>query len=96
MDVSAPIRASPKQETGPVTTNKKPFSIPARLIVLDVVGTLFVVIGLLALTAGIELLPTSLRFDGYGVAFIIAGVILMLPLIAHVVARVAKGARSDI
>ena len=79
-----------------MTTNKKPFSIPARLIVLDVVGTLFVVIGLLALTAGIELLPTSLRFDGYGVAFIIAGVILMLPLIAHVVARVAKGARSDI
>ncbi len=78
-----------------MTTTDKPLSIPARLIVLDVIGTLFVVIGLLELTAGIELLPAPLRFDGYGFALVVAGIVLMLPLIAHVISRVVKGTRSD-
>lgn len=78
-----------------MTTTEKPFSIPTRLIVLDVVGTLLFVIGLLELVVGIELLPTSLRFEGYGFALIVAGVVLMLPLVAHLVARAVKGSRSD-
>lgn len=74
-------------------TNEKPFSIPTRLIVLDIVGTLFAVIGFLELTAGVELLPIALRFDGYGFALIVTGVILMVPLMANIVAQVINRAK---
>lgn len=74
-------------------TNEKPFSIPTRLIVLDVVGTLLAVIGFLDLTAGVELLPIALRFDGDGFALIVTGVILMVPLMANIVAQVINRAK---
>lgn len=77
-----------------MTTSEKPFSIPTRLIVLEIVGTLFVVIGLLELTGGVEILPVALRFDDYGFAFIAAGIVLMLPLTANVVAQVIKRAKQ--
>lgn len=74
--------------------SEKPFSIPTRLIVLDIVGTLLAAIGLLELTAGLELLPIALRFDGYGFALVVAGVILMLPLMANLVAQVINRTKA--
>ena len=77
-----------------MTNTGKPFSIPTRLIVLDIMGTLLAAIGLLELTAGLELLPIAFRFDGYGLALIVSGGILMLPLIANIVAQVINRAKA--
>ncbi|KPK32322.1 MAG: hypothetical protein AMJ66_06735 [Betaproteobacteria bacterium SG8_40] len=63
----------------------KPFAIPARFVVLDVIGTVLLATGLLKVVAGIDWLPPQLLFEGYGFAFIVGGAILMVPLIAHVV-----------
>ena len=74
---------------------RKPLSIPARLIVLDVIGTLLLATGLLNVVADIELLPRHLLFEGYGFGFIVGGVMLMLPLIVHVVVRAISGSRGS-
>jgi hypothetical protein len=73
----------------------KSFAIPARLIVLDVIGALLLAIGLLKVIAGMELLPQSLRFEGYGFACMVGGVMLMVPLMVHVVVHVARGATQS-
>jgi hypothetical protein len=65
----------------------KPFSIPVRLIVLDVIGTFLLAAGLLKVVARVDFLPQQVLFEGYGVAFIVGGAILMVPLIVHVLAR---------
>jgi hypothetical protein len=63
----------------------KPFSIPVRLIVLDVIGTVLLATGLLKVVAGVDWFPRQLLFEGYGFAFIVGGAMLMVPLIAHIV-----------
>jgi len=63
----------------------KPFSIPVRLIVLDATGVVLLGVGLLKVIANIELLPQGLLFEGYGIAFIVVGVLLMIPLVVYVV-----------
>lgn len=72
----------------------KPFSIPARLIILDVIGTLLLATGLLKVLADVEFLPRYMLFDGYGFAFIVSGTLLMIPLIAHIVVHAGNRARS--
>ena len=73
---------------------EKPFSIPARLIILDVIGMLLLTIGLIEGVAKIDVLPDDMRFQGYETAFIVAGFLLMAPLLVHVVAMVIRRARS--
>ncbi len=65
----------------------KPTAIPARLIVLDVIGTVLLASGLLKVVAGVDWLPQPLLFDGYGFGFVVGGAILMVPLIVHIVVR---------
>ncbi len=74
----------------------KPFSIPARLIVLDVIGTLLLATGLLKVIADVEWLPEAMRFEGYGLALIVAGAMLMIPLIVHVVVHVISRATQPV
>ena len=74
--------------------SRKSVSIPARLIVLDVLGTLLLVTGSLKLVAGIEVFPGQARF-GDELVFIVAGIILMLPLIVHVIVRAIRRAKSS-
>jgi hypothetical protein len=72
----------------------KSSSIPARLIFLDVIGTALLTIGLIEGIAEIDVLPDDMRFQGYETAFIVAGCVLMAPLLVHVVALVIRRARS--
>ena len=69
-------------------------SIPLTLIVLDVIGMLLVVIGLLGAVADIDILPEGLRFQGYEVACIFAGFVLMAPLMIHIASLVIRRART--
>ena len=68
----------------------KRFAIPAKLIVLDVIGALLLTIGLLKVIVDMDLLPQPLLFEGYGFAYIVAGVMLMIPLIVHVVVQAIR------
>ena len=73
---------------------RKSFSIPASLIFLDVIGTALLTIGLIEGVAEIDVLPDNLRFQGYVTAFIVAGFLLMAPLLIHVVSQVIRRAQS--
>lgn len=58
------------------------FRIPFLFVLLDIIGTLFVALGLYDLFVKWErLLPPGLRFEHYEVTLIISGGFLMLPLI---------------
>ena len=74
----------------------RPFSIPARLIVLDVIGTLVLATGLLKVVANVDFLPRQVLFESYGFSFIVGGAMLMVPLIVHVVVNAMRRSRQAI
>lgn len=53
--------------------------IPRRLLLLDAAGALLAAIGILdLLETGPKLIPDALRLPGMGIAFIVAGSLVML------------------
>ncbi len=79
-----------------MTTKENKFFVPVRLIVLDVLGTVLLMTGLVRLFAGVHFLPEQLRLKDYGFALIFTGIVLMLPLMVHLVARIVKRTKFDI
>ena len=70
---------------------KRPINLPLRLIILDTLGTLLLVFGLLELfNRDGSLFPATLQFPYYEWALIIIGLLIMLPavygLIRHIMA----------
>ena len=68
---------------------KRPINLPLRLIILDTLGTLLLVFGLLELfNRDGSLFPATLQFPYYEWALIIIGLLIMLPavygLIRHI------------
>lgn len=55
----------------------KPFRITPGFVVLDLIGLALVLIGATSFVYQHTWLPEELRFEGFGVAFIAAGVVLM-------------------
>lgn len=64
---------------------------PPLLIALDILGTLLIGFGLAERFAGLNLIPSNLRFPNADIAMIVVGVALMLPMlkffIQHATAR---------
>jgi hypothetical protein len=55
--------------------------IPLRLLVLDAAGAVLVAVGVLdLLETGPQLVPETLHFPGVGIALIVLGCIMMLPV----------------
>lgn len=55
--------------------------IPLRLLFIDAVGAVLAAIGILdLLQAGPQLVPAALQFPGIGIALVVAGSLLMLPV----------------
>jgi hypothetical protein len=67
-------------------SDKEPF-IPLRYLVLDGIGALMLGLGLARQLAGVDVLPLSWRFEGYGLTFIVGGILLMLPMLGHVIGK---------
>ncbi|MFU8822368.1 MAG: hypothetical protein ACNA8G_12540 [Gammaproteobacteria bacterium] len=55
--------------------------IPLRLLVLDAAGAVLVAVGVLdLLDTGPQLVPVALRFPGVGIALVVLGSVMMLPV----------------
>ncbi len=75
---------------------KSAFKLPLGLVVLDGLGTILVGLGLAKMFAGLEILPTALQLDEKGWTLIISGVLLMLPLLLHIFAKVRERAEEKL
>lgn len=64
---------------------KRKLVMPLKLVLLDVVGTAMVGLGVAKHFANVDLIPAALRFENYGITFVVAGVALMAPLILHLI-----------
>lgn len=64
--------------------------LPARLLVLDVIGSTIFTLGLIKLTIGFETLPELLRFRHYEWLLVGVGVVLWMPAILYIVARILE------
>ena len=73
----------------------KPF-IPYIFIGIDAIGTILLGLGIAKHFVHIDILPPAMRFENYGMAFMIIGVILMLPLVVHVITKVQSGSNRNI
>ena len=55
--------------------------IPLRLLLLDAAGAVLVAVGVLdMLETGPDLVPEALRFAGVGIALLVVGSVMMLPV----------------
>lgn len=70
----------------------KTLRIPPRLLVLDAIGTLLLAFGFTEQFSSLSVWPTELQFPGDGIAIMIAGALMIAPLVTHVVTQVARGA----
>jgi len=67
--------------------------IPLHLLLLDLIGTILFVLGLLAFSGELHILPEGLRIDNYALYLIIAGIALMYPLVGHIL-KIATGTKG--
>jgi hypothetical protein len=64
--------------------NKQGLKFPIRLIILDLIGTIVLGLGLAKILAGIDIIPANMRFDNDGLALILLGVLLMMPMMNYI------------
>lgn len=69
-----------------MNAERRKIQLPAWTIILDVLGTVFVVFGILAQFGGAEqLFPGALDLRQYAIVLILAGILLMLPLVIIII-----------
>jgi hypothetical protein len=76
-----------------VDNSKKPLP-PAHLLLLDAVGCVFLGVGFAKQFGHIDLIPTALRFEGYGVSFIVGGALFMVPALVHMIKSALERGRD--
>ena len=74
--------------------NKASLKIPINLIVLDFIGTILIVLGLIKMFGGIEIIPSQYLLDDNGWTLILVGVCLMLPFILFIIQLVRERAEQ--
>lgn len=74
--------------------NETKLPIPPKLMLLDLVGMLMAGLGLAKQFAEVDVIPAPLRFDNYGIVFIVVGFALTIPALSHIIrtARARKPA----
>lgn len=71
-------------------TQQIPFKLPIKLLILDGIGSLLIVLGVLALVADLHLLPAAWRVARYDIVLIILGATLMLPMLLWIIEQVKR------
>ena len=74
--------------------NKASLKIPINLIVLDFIGTILIVLGLIKMFGGIEIIPSQYLLDDNGWTLILVGACLMLPFILFIIQLVRERAEQ--
>ena len=74
--------------------NKAGLKIPINLIVLDFIGTILIVLGLIKMFGGIEIIPSQYLLDDKGWTLILVGACLMLPFILFIIQLVRERAEQ--
>jgi hypothetical protein len=64
--------------------------------VLDATGAILVGLGLAKMFAGLDLLPVAFQWDEKGWAFIIIGIMLMLPMMVQLFVKVRQQAEKKL
>ncbi|MDZ4210625.1 MAG: hypothetical protein U1C59_02775 [Methylotenera sp.] len=71
----------------------KTFKLPLSLVLLDMIGVVLIGLGVTKMFAGVDLLPADILQDEQGWLLIIAGLLLMIPLLLHLL--VSLRARAE-
>ena len=74
--------------------NKAGLKIPINLIVLDFIGTILIVLGLIKMFGGIEIIPSQYLLDDNGWTLILVGACLILPFILFIIQLVRERAEQ--
>ena len=74
--------------------NKASLKIPINLIVLDFIGTILIVLGLIKMFGGIEIIPSQYLLDDNGWTLILVGACLMVPFILLIIQLVRERAEQ--
>jgi hypothetical protein len=61
---------------------------------MDAIGCVLVGLGLAKQFADVDFVPASVRFGGYGLAFIILGAALMVPPVTHLIHKMRQRGRA--
>jgi hypothetical protein len=80
---------------GQTVQTQKEHLIPTRLLVLDVAGCVLLGLGLAKQFGAIDTIPVQFRFQGYGMAFIVAGIVIMAPALIGVITKVKERGRAE-
>ncbi|WP_049722729.1 DUF1418 family protein [Gilvimarinus polysaccharolyticus] len=59
--------------------------LPLHLLILDMIGCLFIGLGMTMHFADVDLLPANLRFENDGIVYILIGVACMIPAIIFMI-----------
>ena len=70
-------------------TKDKKYKPSLELMILDSLGAILVGLGLFEWFSGSSMVPDQYKFENYHVTMVVAGVILMLPALFHLVAHYA-------
>ena len=77
--------------------SKSERKIPIRLLILDAIGTVFLVLGLLLLFGvGSNVLGDEIDPNQAGMALIVVGIVFIVPLVVHVLKLGQIGSSSSV
>lgn len=70
--------------------------LPLHLVLLDGIGAILLGLGLAKMLAGLDIIPANWLFDTQGWTLIIAGAVLMLPMLLHMVVSMRAQAEKTL
>jgi hypothetical protein len=65
-------------------SNKPTLQLPLSFIFFDVIGFAALGLGLAKLFGGIDIIPLSMQFENYGLALVLLGVLMMMPMMSYI------------
>jgi len=67
--------------------------VPVYYLLLDAIGTILLGLGLAKYFADLDIVPPVMRFENYAVAFMVFGIVIMLPALFYIIGK-ARGKNS--
>lgn len=65
--------------------------VPVYYLLLDAIGTILLGLGLAKYFADLDIIPPVMRFENYDVAFMVFGIVIMIPAMFHIIGKARSG-----